>query len=314
MGKVNMNLIRAKQAEQSKSGSSNDYDKLQPGKNIRRVLWPKGDNELFFTEGFVHFGVGSEGKTMVTCPKTWGENERCPICEYVDKLRKSKDEDDKKLASQLGRRKRDYMNVIDRDGDSEEPKVLPCGPTVVKAILDVMCDPDYADVTDPKGGRDVTISKNGQGLQTTYTVIAKPNVTPASSVYSDEELEEKMADLNKFFSRKSYEELEDILYGRDSDSNDDEDTKPSTATKPSSDTTDYEDMELEELEELCNKRGIKLPSKITKSRLVASLEDWDDEQGSDDADEAPARVNTSADSEEEDVQDAIQRALSRRKA
>ena len=310
MGKVNMALVRAKQAEQSKSGSSNDYDKLQPGKNIRRVLWPKGNNELFFTEGFVHFGVGPEGKTMVTCPKTWGEDERCPICEYVDKLRKSKDEDDKKLASQLVRRKRDYMNVIDRDGDSEEPKVLPCGPTVVKAILDVMCDPDYADVTDPIVGRDVTISKNGQGLQTTYTVIAKPKETPASSVYSSEELEEKMADLDKFFSRKSYEELEDLLYGRESES-DEEDEDGSESTKPSSGAVDYEDLELEELEKLCNARGIKLPAKITKSRLVASLEDWDDEQN-----ETPVETKRSADSEdeEEDVQDAIQRALSKRKA
>lgn len=305
-----MNLVRAKQAEQSKSGSNSDYDKLQSGKNIRRVLWPKGNNDLFFTEGFVHFGVGPEGKTMVTCPKTYGENERCPICEYVDKLRKSKDEDDKKLASQLVRRKRDYMNVIDRDGDNEEPKVLPCGPTVVKAILDVMCDPDYADVTDPKEGRDITISKNGQGLQTTYTVIAKPNVTPASSVYSEEELEEKMADLDKFFTRKSYEELEDLLYGRDSA---DEDTTPSTSTKASSDSVDYEDMELDELEELCNKRGIKLPSKITKSRLVASLEDWDDEQNNGGTEDLPFDATESEDSEE-DVQDAIQRALSRRKA
>lgn len=286
MGKLNIEKMRSKlSAESSKNA---DFDKLGDGKNVRRVLFPKGTSDTFFSEGYLHFGLGADGKTMVTCPKTWGKHERCPICEYVEQLKKSKDKDEQQLAKDISARRRIYINVINRDDDSEEPKVLAIGATVLKGILDTVCDADYADVTDYSEGRDVTITKKGQGLKTEYSVLPKPKVTVASETYSEEELDEKMTDLESLFVRKSYEELEDILNGVESsneedDEEEEDDPKPKTAKKAQQAVEEeesvgsYSVLELDELVALCNERKITLPNKISKERLVMMLEMWDED-------------------------------------
>lgn len=289
MGRLNLDAVRQAKAKlESQGGGGAAFAKLQQGKNIVRILFPKGNNENFYAEGFVHFGVGEEGKNMVTCPKTFGEHNRCPICEYVDQLRKSKDKNDKALAERIGRRKRVYINVIDRDDDSDEdePKVLPIGITILKALLDTMCDPDYGDITNPKEGRDVTITKKGQGLKTEYNVLPKPVTSPASKTLSEDELEDKMADLEALFKEQSYDELAEMLHsGEDSD----EDTaETSGGDAKGTNEDDYDAMELDELRQLCEDRGIDLPEKASKLKLIMLLTQYDDQQ--DDSDEVLGKI------------------------
>ena len=51
MGKMNMDAFKNRlDAAESGGGYSNtDYDKLQNGKNVRRVLWPKGEKDVFYS-------------------------------------------------------------------------------------------------------------------------------------------------------------------------------------------------------------------------------------------------------------------------
>lgn len=307
MGKLNMKAMNAAQAREAERGSGNaQYDKLVQGKNVRRLLWPKGDKDSFYSEGYVHFGLGEDGKTMVTCPKTFDSHNRCPVCEYVEQLQKSKDKDDKKMADDIKARRRIYINVINRDSDDEEdtPKVLPIGVTILKGLLDIICDPDYGDITDYKEGRDLTIKRTGQGLKTEYSVIAKPNTSVASESLSMEELEEKMPDLDAMFREKTYEELEEILNGEDASDDEDEDDD-------SDGEVDYDEMELSELKELCEERGIEMPSKVSKIKLITLLTKYDEaaeseaEEEDDDED--------SDESNEDDVKDAIAKAIAKRR-
>ena len=289
MGRLNLDAVRQAKAKLESQGSGGAaFAKLQQGKNIVRILFPKGDSENFYAEGSVHFGVGEEGKNMVTCPKTFGEHNRCPICEYVDQLRKSKDKNDKALAERIGRRKRVYINVIDRDDDSDEdePKVLPIGITILKALLDTMCDPDYGDITNPKEGRDVTITKKGQGLKTEYSVLPKPVTSPASKTISEEELEDKMADLNALFKEQSYDELAEMLQSGEDSDDDTAETSGSDATSTNED--DYDAMELDELRQLCEDRGIDLPEKASKLKLIMLLTQYDEQQ--EDSDEVLGKI------------------------
>ena len=85
MGKLNMDAMKEKlNSENNSRGYNAEYDSLQVGKNVRRVLWPKGESDSFYSEGYLHFGLGDYGKTVVTCPKTFNSKEKCPICEYVE--------------------------------------------------------------------------------------------------------------------------------------------------------------------------------------------------------------------------------------
>lgn len=269
MGKLSLDKVTKKSADLKKSGNYNtDYDKLEKGKNVRRVLPPKGDNDVFWSEGFLHFGLGSDGKKTVTCLETYGEGKKCPICQYVEELKKSKNKEDKQLADRIRRVKRTYIAVLNRDAEEEKPLVLPVGQTIMKQIVDLICDPDYGDITDFEEGRDITITKSGSGLNTEYSVIAKPKTTVASEDFTAEELDEELPDLDALFVRKSPEELQAILDGDDEDSSDDDEDEDDEAI-------DYDDLDLDDLETLCKERGIKLPPKSTKLKLITLLEKFD---------------------------------------
>lgn len=286
MGKLNMEaLMKAKQEMDNQNKSyNNEFDKLVVGKNVRRVLFPKGDNDLFYETGYLHFGLGPEGKTTVTCPKTWGRHEHCPVCEYVEKLRNSSDPDDKKLASDIRAVKRTYINVLNRDSeDPDKPMVLAVGATILKGIIEVLCDPDYLDITDPETGRDITINRKGQGLNTEYSIIPKPTASKVSKTKTEEELDEEMADLKAMFIKKSYDEIKAILdgeeYKRDDDEEEEEDDdeeyddEEETAVEDTEEAEeeDYDDLSLGEIKDLCESRGINVPKGATRMELIKAL-------------------------------------------
>lgn len=298
MGKLNMEAIQAAKARLERQGSGLAFDKLINGKNVRRILWPKGDKDLCYSEGYIHFGLGEDGKTSMVCRKTNDSKAHCPVCEYISQLQMSKDKNDKKLADAIKARKRVYLNVIDRDSDSDhdELKVLPVGLTVQKQIVGILCDPDYGDITDPVEGRDVTIKRTGQGLNTEYSVLPKPNASPASTTLTPEQIEEQMADLDVFWTAPSIEDMEKVIYGEDSDDDDYEPRNKNGIAKTASDNDKYDDnlddMELDELKILCEKRGIPIPEKISKLKLIALLSQEDGEGGSVNDDESATGVKS----------------------
>lgn len=314
MGKMNMDALknRLDAAESSGNYSNTDYDKLQNGKNVRRILWPKGDRDVFYSEGFLHFSLGAEGKKVATCPKTFNEKNPCPICEYVAELQKSKSKQDKKLADQIKAKRRIYINVLSRDDEEETPKVLPIGVTILKGLLETICDPDYGDITDPEEGRDVTITRKGQGLNTEYSVLPKPKASVVSEEMEVDDIEEQMADLDALFIEKSYDELQAILDGEDEDDSDgegDDEEEDSGDDDPG-----YDDMDIDELTKLVKKRKLKMPNKVTRLNLISVLTKADAaEEAAADEPEEDEDSGSEDDGEGDDVEDAITAALAKRK-
>lgn len=217
MGKLNLGMLKDKlenESQKGQGGSNATYDKLKEGKNVRRVLFPKGDKDSFYSEGYMHFGLGVEKNKFCTCPTTWGKKEKCPVCEQVEILKNSNDKNDKALADSIRKKRRIYVNVIDREDEEEKPKVLSIGATIFKGLLEVICDPDYGDITDFENGRDITITRKGQNLNTEYSVLPKPRTSTTSDTQTAEELDEAMTDLDTLFIRKTYEEIQDILFDK----------------------------------------------------------------------------------------------------
>lgn len=299
MGKLNMEAIQAARQRLERQGSNTQWDKLQNGKNIRRILWPKGTRDVCYTEGSYHFGLGEDGKTSMVCRKTANHSNRCPVCDYIAELQKSKDANDKKLAETIKPRRRVYFNVLDRDGENgqEEIKVMAVGVTVQKQIIEVLCNPDYGDITDFETGNDITIKRSGQGLNTEYSVLPKPQKTPASTHMTKEEIEDAMADLDAFWTIPSIEDMEKVLYGEDSEDSDDFEPQTSRGTAKTASNTDDDDelydMELDDLKALCEERGITLPEKITRLKLITLLkEDEEDAKPDDKSDDVRSAINS----------------------
>lgn len=281
---LNMDKLKKKSEDLSRSGGGADYDKLQPGKNVRRVLPPKGDRDVFWSEGYVHFQVGPEGKSTVTCLETYGQGKKCPICQYVEQLKKGS-KADKQLADRIRRTRRMYINIINRDSEDDTPKVLPVGKTILQPLIDLICDPDYGDITDFEEGRDITITKSGKGLNTEYSVIAKPKPSVASEEMTEEELQEALPDLDALFIKKTPQEIQDILDGTDGDDDDEDDGGGAVS---------YDDMDLDDLIALCEERDIKVPPRPTALKLITLLERYDEENGEDEPPKHTAKAGKGA--------------------
>ena len=321
MGKLDMSKVKKLSEDISKS--QNGFDKLVKGKNVRRILFPKGETDYFVKQGFVHFNVGPD-KQMVACPKTEREGAKCPICEYVEELKKSKDKNAKKEADSLRRVRRNYVNVLNRDAEEEEPMILHLPQSVLKGILELLCDPDYSDITDYASGRDITITRKGEGLSTEYSVLPKVKISIASEDLTEDELDEKMTDLESLFDIKSYDELEAILNGEDEEEDEEE-------FEEDEDELDFETMTVSQLKDYLEENDVDIPVKTTRSKLVAlaiSVSEGDHEEEDEEEEPKPKAKKSSKkkakeveededeeeDEEEDEVSATITNALKNRKS
>lgn len=197
--------------EGNSGGGGADFWTPKDGRNVIRIL-PAAEGQEFYAESRVRYQVGPNNK-MVTVPLN-SSTANCPIHAYVDTLYKSKDPDDEKLAKRMSAKTRYYFNVIDRSVEPGQEGygdvlVFGCGSTIFTDILSIVVDPDYGDITDPSEGYDIIITKSGKKLDTEYKTVARPKQTEIGI----KDWKEKLNDLSKFASPKSYEEREAILNG-----------------------------------------------------------------------------------------------------
>lgn len=305
-----------------KTGSSNQFVKIEDGKNRVRLLpaAPGREPEEFYEEVWVHYGVGknSENKngTMVVCPKTHNENAKCPVCElskqYND-LSKKKDDKYHKMAKDIYHKKRVYFNAIPRNIDLddfelnedgewintseddrvESPiKVLGVGIGVFKEILKLVLDPEYGeDLVKIKKGLDITITKEGSGrFNTNYSVAP---ARKESDAFPEDEtpeglaenFEEYLNDLAEFSKSKDYDELADLMDGGN---------------------TEPEDEDEDEEEEEKPKKS-KKDKKSKKSKKVKDLEDEDEEEEDSEDSEEDDDDDEDGDELDEDIKKALER-------
>jgi outer membrane biosynthesis protein TonB len=149
------------------------FFKPHKGTNLIRVLPAWNEEGIPYKECALHYNVGERA---YACPKQVGGE--CPICDFIDQLRKTGQADDLKLVKELNASKRIYWNVIDKENEAAGIQIYACGRMVFKDILSIMADPDYEDIIDPQSGYDLKIEVSGEGLKTEYSVrpAAKPSV------------------------------------------------------------------------------------------------------------------------------------------
>lgn len=231
---INLDQIRQKlqqmQQASNTGAKSSDYIWKPPvGKSQIRIVPYAHDKNNPFIEMYFHYEIGK--RTMVS-PITFGKPD--PIVEFAEKLKKSGDKDDWKLGRKIEPKFRVYAPIIVRGQEHEGVKFWSFGKQIYTELLSVIADPDYGDITDLMGGRDLTvehIAAEKEGAFPSFTVRVKPNTTPATT---DKEIAEmivnKQKAITELFSESSYEEMTDALQKWLDPSKDEAAAKP--ASKP----------------------------------------------------------------------------------
>ena len=150
----------------NKKGSQRaDRLKLVDGDNYLRILPPTLEYlmesvDYISVDYMIHFKVGYEGNySHEVCPKTNGKQQRCPICEAVNKLYATKDASDKEVAGRIRAKTRYCFNVLDLNNLEKGVQIMEQGSQIYTEILKFIANPKYSDILDLDKGRNVTVTK-----------------------------------------------------------------------------------------------------------------------------------------------------------
>lgn len=184
--------------------------KPSEGKTVIRILPWKGDPTNPFIELYFHY----LGRKTQLSPITNGKAD--PISEFADDLASTGDKDDWKHSRQFSPKLRTFVPVIVRGEEDKGVRYWGFGKTVYEALLGVISDPDYGDITDVQSGHDVGVEfipeKQSKTQYAETKILVKPKETPLSA--DADELEtwlEEQPDMSEIFDEPTYDELKGFL-------------------------------------------------------------------------------------------------------
>ncbi len=211
----------AKRAEQilaeirSRKFTKREFWNPKPQLNTIRILpsWTLDLSQDFFRKTAQHWKLGSNQDLWVTCLIEEGY-ERCPVCERIDGLYRTKNKDDEAYAKLIRKQTKVLYNIVDMNNVSKGVQVWQSGITVLGDIVKFVGNAKYGDISHPETGRNIdlimTEAKDSKTGWNDYAV--QPD--PERSVIAELEWLEQLTDLDSLVKTKSVEEIEYILeYG-----------------------------------------------------------------------------------------------------
>ena len=149
------------------------------GRSEIRIMPEVGEMTFFYQQVGTHMLPDTENKKQFYCPAFTSEGElECPICKYVEQLKREGSKASLALADALRVKKKFWMNVIDRGREGSGPQIFTPGVMVFGQISSLISDPDYGDIFDIDKGIDIIIERHGKGLETEYNVKPKRDDSP----------------------------------------------------------------------------------------------------------------------------------------
>ena len=220
---MGIDISKLKEKFEKKAVGRSDRFTFKDKDNYVRILPPSieylGENVDYISyEYHIHYGLGVEGERVSEiCPKTFGKQHKCPICEAVWKLYKTNTLEDKALASKIRSKVRHIFNIIDLNETEKGIQIMETGPKIYEEIIKFITNPKWGDLLDIDKGRNFIIIKT-PGDDTTsgyteYSVAPDPDSTSIRNKLP-QNYKEVIGMLKKQVpSAKSYDELKGILEG-----------------------------------------------------------------------------------------------------
>lgn len=193
---------------------------------MRVRLLPTGEDNDFVME-VIQFYLGGEIKGVYS-PATNGQP--CAIMEKYEELKESDDPEDKELAKKFSPRKKFLAPVLvysDTKGkkidEEKSGKLIQLSNNQYQEIIDHYLDVDeWGDMTDPKNGYDIKLSRSGTGLTDTEYSMSPCKNTAIPKAWAKEVNLEEMVQA----ALPSYEETMEAIASFLNMGDDDEDEKP----------------------------------------------------------------------------------------
>lgn len=183
--------------EELKRKSSNSSILRQKEEGTMRVrILPVGEDTEFVFE-ITQFWLGKDVGSCIS-PVTLGEP--CAIMEKYTELKESGDESDKEIAKKLMPKRRYVIPVLVYKDDKgktvnteDSGKLLQVTGGLYQSIIDLYLDEDeWGDMTDPKEGYDLKITREGLGMTDTEYSVQPCKNTPINKAFRKEIDLEKM--------------------------------------------------------------------------------------------------------------------------
>ena len=207
---IDLNAIKAKLNQLQTTGNRrNNLWRPEPGKQVVRIVPYQHDRANPFRELYFHYDLG---KKNYLSPVTHGKPD--PVVEFCEKLKSSGNSDEWKLGKKMEPKMRTYVPILVRGQESEGVKFWGFGKQVYQELLGFIADPDYGDISDPMGGRDIVVefTPAEAGAFPKTTIRVKPNVTPMTEDKNvAEQAANNQSNLDDIFKEPSYDELKEAL-------------------------------------------------------------------------------------------------------
>jgi len=190
---------------------SNLIWKPKPGKQVVRIVPYKYEPDNPFIELKFHYNINN--KTYLS-PDSFGRPD--PIVEFSNRLKKTGSKEDWQMGRKMEPKMRTFAPVIVRGEEGEGVKFWGFGKQVYQELLSIISDPDFGDITDLTGGRDIIVefktAEGGASFPET-SIRVKPNVSVAIDPKNAQLLEALKSQVNilDLFPEFSYEELKEVM-------------------------------------------------------------------------------------------------------
>jgi hypothetical protein len=222
-GKTNLAGMR-KKSEEVAEKVAGSYFKAKVGDNLIRILPPwKGENPFY--EFGIH-GYKKDGKYhSFVCGRACKPSKPCFSCDVVlPSLKESSDagnKDDGTIFTELQRKNQVACNLLELSSPATLAKLAQIWNFnyfgKYNSILAIFNDPDYGDISDPDTGRNLILTRTGEGLKTEYNdPRPKPNPSAipnkAEVLASLHDLEDEYQPADEAYQRKCMQEAFGLVF------------------------------------------------------------------------------------------------------
>ncbi|OGM08154.1 hypothetical protein A2Z67_03910 [Candidatus Woesebacteria bacterium RBG_13_36_22] len=214
---MNVDRVKKKYEELKKKREERKRDFWEPKEGINEIrILPNCDLDSegdFYYDTEYHKSLGPDKKKSCVCLIAEGY-EKCPVCDLIKELYKTKDKEDAAFAKEIKRQPRIYWNIVDLKAKEKGVQTMSTGNGVFEDVLGYCANPKYGDLTDPKTGRNITLiftpSAKSKTTYNEYVVQPDPEQTPLE----EPKWLEQMADLKEVYVKVlKPEEIEALIMG-----------------------------------------------------------------------------------------------------
>ena len=211
---IDLSKMRAKlSAVQNRGGGSKKSQFWRPedGEQTIRII-PTADGDPF-KEFFFHYNLGKNAG-FLSPKKNFGEDD--PLDGFIRQLFNEGTEESTKMAKSLMARQRFFSPVIVRGQEDEGVKVWGYGKQVYEQLLNLVLNPEYGDITDPREGTDLLLSYGkpaGASFPQTKLMPSRKTSPMCKDLNDDscKEMLDSIPEFNTLFERKTPEDVQRML-------------------------------------------------------------------------------------------------------